>query len=763
MKARKKLLKPRKILKDLSAPLSKDFWIIKKRFWLVWLVWLMKFIIASLVMAIISFIGLWVFAYYHTSDLKDDMGWLIDFDKLANSNFKKSSLVYAADGNTVIGEFFDEVRDPIKAGNIPQVVKNAFIAAEDKGFYSHHGVDPWAITRASAFNIGHVFLPQYFKRSGASTINAQLSRILYAEELEEFRSRKQNIWRKIKEARVAIQINKRYPKDKILGDFLSLIYFGHSVNGVAEATRRYFGKDIRRDSISLRMAAILASLNKSPKLYCPIYHKPAQPEIKKEYSAQESKKLLTKYETDLAKENVRIARAKERYNWVLWRMLKGNFITQEQYDGAEFTKDEPLQPEIIKFTPLKDREFGYGTRFVKEILMFNGYKDEDIMSRSGFRIVTTFDANIQKITTEEFNKHLDLINSEIPYGQEKLKGAFIVIENKTGKILALSGGPNFDEDQYNRILALRSPGSGFKPIVFATAFEAGKTFDDKVCNCPFRMRGANGKTWRPQNFREDSPVPYGYRPLPEILIRSVNLGTLNLAKSIGGGEPIVWTANSLGIWGNPGMIRDNNGNIWFKELGQKLTGGLVPLLPTAIGASDVNLLEMTNGYATFVRDGLYMKPTLIMELKDFEGKTIYKAKPSQATRVIFEETATKVMILMRAVSKIGTAKISMKNIEQQVAVKTGTSNGPRDVQMYGSTPEYTMGIRFGYDSNKVIELPQYMKNVSSRSDMQVSGGWVVGPLFRKIIDRIYENRPKVDFSGEIEVGLQDLLVKLGNK
>lgn len=761
MRAAKKLPYPRELLKELVAPLSKDFWIIKKRFWLVWLVWATKFTIAGLVMAIVAGIGFWAFAYYYTDDLKDDKGHPLDFEKLAHSDFKKSSLVYASDGKTIIGTFFDEVRDPIKANEIPLVVKNAFIAAEDRRFYSHHGIDPQAIVRASFFNICHIFAPQYFQKSGASTIQAQLARRLHDVEVEEFRSRSQNLWRKIKEARVAIQLNKRYSKDKVLGSFLSLIYFGHGVNGVPEATRRYFGKDIRKDirkdGASLRVAAILASLNKSPSLYCPIYHKPTTPDIKKEYSAQETKKLLDKYETDLARENVRITRARDRYNWVLFRMLQENFITQGQCDEAKFTKDDPLQPEIVRFTPLKDRQFGYGTRLVKEMLMFNGYKDEDITSYGGFRIVTPFDINIGKIATEEFNRHLGLINLEIPAGEEKLKGAFVIIENKTSKILALSGGPNFDEDQYNRVLASRSPGSAAKPLTYAAAFEYfGKTFADTICNCPFRMRGANGKAWVPKNYKEDNPVSYGYIPLPIGLIRSVNLATLNLARSVGV-DAIINVAHKLGIWGNTRTIRDSDGNVWFKEPGQELTGGLVPLLPTAIGASDMNLLELTNAYAVFARGGIYMKPTLIMELKDFEGKTIYKTAPAQEKRVLTKETTDRIVILMRAVTKVGTAKISMRNIEQQVAVKTGTSNGPRDVSMIGFTPELTMGIRLGYDSNKIIELPQYLIKVSKSTKMQASGGWVVGPLFRKIIDKIYEQRQKVGFAPEIEQRTQELL------
>ncbi len=743
--------------------LQPDYWIImvRRRPWLKWS--LLSFLFLFTVLPIGGFLTFYYYTGYipFVGDLKDDNGRPLDFDKLARSDFKKASYVYAADGKTKIGIFFDDIRDQIKINEVPPIIKEAFIAAEDQRFYTRlqFGIDPIATFRAGAGDFFHWAGFKYVTRSGASGIPQQLTRMLYAEGVADFRNRKPNILRKLKEARVAIQLVKKYPKDKILEGFLNLIYFGHGVNGVAEATRRYYGKDIRNDKFTPLEAAILASLNKAPSLYCPIYHKPEELELKEIVLDELKKELKHKYELDLVRENVRMAKVNERNDWVLLRMRKENYITAEQYESQVALADnEPLQSSLIHFTPLKNVKFGYASRFVKEMLMFSGYPDEDLTDYGGFRIVTSIDADIQKIATEEFNNHLALINSEIPAGEEKLEGAFVIIENKTGRILALSGGHNFEETQYNRILASRSPGSSFKPFTYAAAFEYyGKTFDDKICNCPFRMRGANGKAWAPKNFKEDNPVGYGYIPLPVGMIRSVNLATLNLARSDGGADPTINIANKVGIWGNPRTVRDGDGKIWFKESGQKLEGGLVPLLPTVIGASDVNLLELTNGYAAFARGGIYMRPTLIMEIKDSEGKAIYKAETPQEKRALSKETADKITILMRAVTKVGTAKISMKDIGQQLGCKTGTSNGPKDLSLMCFTPEITMGIRVGYDSNKVIELPQYMKAVSKTAKMQVSGGWVVGPLFRKIIDKIYLKRPKEEFPPEIEQGLEQLL------
>lgn len=750
---------------------QKNYWVIliKRRWWLKWALFVCFALLA------LSAAGFYYYLYHYTGGFVDDMGRPLDFNKLANSDFKKTSYVYADDKITVIGRFFDEIRDSINISEVPDVIKNAFVAAEDSNFYryrfynrdlnfGHSGIDPLAIVRAGTGNILHSIYAPWGVKSGASTINDQLSRQLYADEIKEFKERQQTFWRKIREARIAIRLDKIYPKDKILEGFLNMPYFGHGVNGVAEATHRYFGKNIRKNRTDLiRIAAILASINKSPSIFCPIYHKPPEPKIDENWSEEKKQKIKTEYEVRIAREHSRILRARERYNYVLLRMFEEGYITKEKHDKAYFSKDEPLQLEIVDFQPLKNQSFGHGARMAKETLFGMGFSDEEITDSGGLRIFTGINLEIQRIATDEFTKHLALLNSELPENHEKLEGAFVIIDNQTGKILALSGGHNFDESQYNRVMASRSAGSGAKPLTYAAAFEFfNKTFDDKICNCPFTMRGgAPGKTWSPKNFREDHPVPNGYIPLPIGMIRSVNLATLNLARDIGM-DTIIETAHRIGIWGNPKIVRDSDGNIWFKEPGQELRDGLVPLLPTAIGASDMNLLEITNAYSVFAREGIYLKPLLVTRVEDSEGQMLYKGELPVGKEVLTKETADKVLTLMRAVTKIGTAKISMRDIKQQVAIKTGTSNGPRDVGMFGGPPDITMGIRMGYDSGKNIELPQYMKKISGRADMQVSGGWVVGPLFRRIIDKIYEKRPITEFQPEIEEGLRQLLEKLEN-
>ncbi|MBI2063118.1 MAG: transglycosylase domain-containing protein [Candidatus Yanofskybacteria bacterium] len=762
----------RDFLKKFKKRLKKDYWVIKIRRqpWLKWVL-----------LGFLSFAtGSYYAFYYYTGnipfvgDLNDDNGKPLDFSKLAHSDFKKASYAYAYDNKTKIGVFNDEIRDPLRASEIPAVVKNAFIAAEDQRFYNHSGIDPLAIGRATFGNLLFKIGIEYWTKSGASGINQQVARRIFEEEVADFRNRAPTFKRKIKEARVAIKLDRMYPKEKILEASLNLPWLGNGAYGVAEATRLYFGKNIRTEPINLREASILASLNKYPSKYSPIFKKPEEIDLRPNSTEKEKEELKKRHETELAIESARLIQAKDHYNWVLKRMEKEGFISRSDYTRASFKKEESLQPDVIKLTPLKNQEFGYGTRLVKEMLMHDGYKDEEITTFGGLRIRTCIDADIQKIVNEEIARLLAELNKEVE-NPEKLHnvasktnpidGSAVMVDVKTGCVTAIVGGHNYLETPYDRAMALRSVGSAVKPFVYTAAFEAGKTFDDTIGNSPFRMRGAYGKPWVPKNFREDNPVPLGQIPIYVGQIRSVNLPTLRLAMEIGMGK-VVDTMHRMGIWGVRGIIKDPGGNIIFRMPGIKDTGdGIIPLLPTAIGASDVNLLELVNAYAVFFRDGLYLPPKLVLEVKDQDGELLYQAPESKTYRSISKETALKELILMRATTKVGTAKISMRNIEQQVACKTGTSNnpneelgeGPGDVSTVCGTPEFVMGIRIGHDMPRPIVIPRYMQRVSGRANMQVSGGWVVGPLTRRIWDKIYTKRPKVKFPQEVETGLQELL------
>ena len=745
--------KPKVLIRTLLTPFRKDYWvvIIKRRSWL------RRTLLAVFLSSLFVAVGGYYYMFHYTGDLLDDKGNPIDFTKPEKPHFKIASYVYDDKGEP-IGRFFEEVRDPIEISQIPKIVQNAFIAVEDKRFRDHSGVDFIAVARAFIGNTFEKFNIKYWRSSGASSIPQQYVRLTYGEEVKAFRNRDHTIARKIKEAKIAIQLIKQHPREKILENYLNSIYFGHGVNGVAEAFSRYFDRDIRKTVPTAREVAIIVSLNKSPAVYCPIFHKPAEPKIAPDMKPDVADKLRKDYDKQLADEGLRMIFAIDRYNWALGRMRDEGYISEQEYQTSLFKKEDHLDLEALKVKPLKDPAFSYGNRMVKELLLGQGHSDKELSASGGLRIYTTINTRIQKIASEEFEKYLAYVNQE-KQPQDRLNGAFVIIEVKTGNILALSGGNDFNETQYNRVMASRSPGSGFKPFTYATALEyGGKDFFSQICNCPFSMRGSRpGERWAPKNFVESNPLPYGNVDLAIALIRSVNLPTLDLARSIGI-DSVVRTANSMGVWGNPGIVRDSNGDIWFRKPGYQIKGGLVPLLPTALGASDVNLLELANAYTVFFRNGVYIRPTLVKSVGSAYGNEIKKTTMPEPRRILSEETATKMLGLLRAATKIGTARTPMKDIQQQVACKTGTSDGPRDLSIWCGSPEMVIAIRFGHDDYRVIELPKYMKKMSGRADLQVSGGWVVGPVARKIIDRIYsETRSQVQFSEGVELKLKELL------
>ncbi|MBI4160558.1 MAG: transglycosylase domain-containing protein [Candidatus Yanofskybacteria bacterium] len=757
---------------------------VKKRPWLKW-------VMLIFVLALPSYV---IWAWYHYGDLTDDARQPLDFERLRKKDFNMASYVYDIKGRQM-GRFFYEARDYAKLEDIPEMVRSAFLAAEDQNFYQYHfdsvgvvlnfghfGIDPIAIGRASFFNTIHKYTGYYMK-SGGSTVNQQLVRQLYEKDIADFRNRAPTFPRKIREARIAVKLDGLYSKDDILEGFLNFPYLGHGANGVVEAWRVYFSKDLRREHPTIREVAIAAALNKSPEKFCPIYHPPEKPGIPKNADEKTRAALEQEYEIKDAKEKARLFKARERWNYVIERLYDNGYISREDYEKEKFKEDEPFKLEIIRLNPIKKKHFVYANRMIKEFLIFNGMSDEEITKAGAKRIESTIDLDIQRILSEEMNKQLADLNKELPES-DLIEGSFIALDVKTGEIRAASGGhEDLSEKQYNRLLARRSPGSAIKPFVYAAALEEGGGLDDPICNCPIRMRGASGKIWAPQNFREENPVPTGKIPRAIGFIRSVNLPTIQMIREVEDGEEkFVELANRCGIWGNRNVLKDSDGRIWFRYISSaeeksanNPEGNLEPRLTSVIGGFGVSLIELAAGYGPFARGGTYIKPTLIREVKNYDGSTWKNFVRPEERRVMSEETARNITVLGRAVTKFGTLKISMRGIEQQIAGKTGTSNsaglniygqpseGPADVLVVTWNPEFIIAIRFGHDKLRSIEVPQYMKRVSGQSSMQVTGGWLAGLVARRAWDRIYKDRPKVAFPEDVEIGTSELVEKYSSK
>ncbi|MDP2754042.1 MAG: PBP1A family penicillin-binding protein, partial [Nitrospirota bacterium] len=396
----------------------------------------------------------------------------------------ESSRVYSSDGK-IIAELYLERRTFVPHYQIPDHVKKAFISVEDIRFYNHPGVDLIGIMRALWHDIKAGGIVE-----GGSTITQQLARMLF---LKPDRS----IKRKIKEAALSIQIEKRYTKDEILGMYLNQAYFGTRAYGIEAAAQTYFDKSGR--SLSIAEAALLASLPKAPSIYSPFKNP---------------------------------QKAKERRTVVLKQMLDHEFITAAQFEEAEKAL-LPLTPHFRKY----DAPF-----FIESLRQNLETKYGNELYTSGYKIYSTLDFGIQQIAEESVARGISSIEKRVKLGVE---AALIAIDMRTGHIKAVAGGSNFWKNQFNRATqALRQPGSAFKPFVYITAIENGMTSDGIINDSPISFGGAKpGQKWNPHNY--DGKY-YGSVTLKTALAKSLNCATVRLAASIGI-DNIIEMAKRLGI------------------------------------------------------------------------------------------------------------------------------------------------------------------------------------------------------------------------
>ncbi len=396
----------------------------------------------------------------------------------------ESTKVYSDEGR-VLAEFYYERRTFVPSYQIPDHVKKAFIAIEDVRFYSHPGIDFIGILRALMQDIRAGGMVQ-----GGSTITQQLAKMLFLKPEKSF-------VRKIKEAVISIQIEKRYTKDEILGLYLNQTYFGTRAFGIEAAAQTYFGK--HSDQLSIAEAALLAALPKAPSLYSPFKNP---------------------------------QKAKERRTTVLTAMLGQKFITKDQYSKA---LEEPLPPS----PSYRKYEAPYFVELLRQHLEQKYGTD---IYTSGYKVYSTIDLNMQHIAEKALSDGVKNIEKREKPG---IQAALVAIDIHTGQIRAMVGGFDFWQTQFNRATqALRQPGSAFKPFVYATAIEGGMTSENLINDSPISFKGARrGQLWSPKNY--DGKY-HGEVTLKTALAKSLNAATVRLASWFGV-EDIIETAQRLGI------------------------------------------------------------------------------------------------------------------------------------------------------------------------------------------------------------------------
>lgn len=432
-------------------------------------------IIFIILSALTGFLG--GFIYWTVSDLPN-IKILQEYTPL------ESSRVYSSDGK-VIAEFYLERRTFIPYYQIPDHVRKAFISVEDIRFYTHPGVDFIGTLRALWHDIKAGGIVE-----GGSTITQQLARMLF---LKPDRS----IKRKIKEAALSIQIERRYTKDEILGMYLNQAYFGTRAYGIEAASYTYFGKSAR--DLTISEAALLASMPKAPSVYSPFKN----PE-----------------------------KAKERRKMVLQQMLNHKFITGAQYEEAEKAV-LPTTPHFRKY------DAPYFMETLRQILEAKYGNDLYI---SGYKIYSTLDFRMQQIAEESVKTGIASAEKRVRPG---IEAALIAIDMRTGHVKAMVGGSNFWKNQFNRATqALRQPGSAFKPFVYIAAIENGMTSEDRINDSPISFKGARpGEKWNPRNY--DNKY-YGRVSLKTALAKSLNAATIRLAANLGV-DTVIEMAKRLGI------------------------------------------------------------------------------------------------------------------------------------------------------------------------------------------------------------------------
>ncbi len=530
-----------------------------------------------------------------------------------------ASQFYDINGNVIYTTLSEERRIPVNIDKIPKHVQRAFIAIEDNRFYEHGGIDYRGTARALVSTLSGREV------QGGSTITQQLAK-------NAFLTQERSIIRKIKEAFIAKELEHKYTKDEILSMYLNRIYFGQGAYGIESASLYYFDKHVQ--NLDIAEAATLAAIPKSPNYYNPFEN------------PQESKK---------------------RQELVIDQMVKYGFINAEQAAQAKAKKMVYSTSHKVKSDPRGYFFDMISQKVIEEV-------GADALYKGGLKIYTTLDMDMQK-AAENAMRHLPSYYTD---GKKLTQPqmALAAVDPKTGYVKAMIGGRG--QDKFNRAtLAVRQPGSAFKPFVYLTAMQNGFTpasiIEDK--------EEEFAKGWKPQN---SDMKWHGKVSLRTALKRSINVPTIKLAREVGV-DKIVANAEKMGI-----STLVDSGAYSDVNLAMAL-GGL---------SKGVNPLEMASAYGVLATNGLYSKPIALLKIVDREGKVLYQAKP-QTKRVIDATSAYLTTNMLEDVLVSGTA--GGMGIGRPAAGKTGTTDTYIDAWFVGYTPDLSTAVWVGDDNNKPMQ------------------------------------------------------------
>ena len=583
---------------------------------------------------------------------------------------EQTSKLLAHDGRQ-IAEIGYERRTPISLHALPEYIPQAVTAIEDKRFYQHSGFDPFGIARA-AFGV-----LTFRNLGGGSTITQQLARNLF----DEIGFQRRYV-RKMKEVRVALDLERAYTKDQILEAYLNEIYMGRGY-GFQNAASNYLGKNIAQ--INIAEAALLAAILNRPGVYDPFRY----PD-----------------------------RAKARRDLVLTRMAAEGHLER---DEAERWKEFPL-PEseptgsVTSLAP-------YFEEWVRQILD-SRFGDE--IYRSGLRVYTTLDVEMQqaaKVSMEEGWRAIeaDSTHFEHPYYSDfdtvqafsgstpYLQGAFVALDPVTGHVKAMVGGRDFEQSKFDRArLANRQAGSSFKPFVYTAAIASRIPASHVVVDAPVVYPQVSGEDWRPANFGGEFKGPMTMR---EGLYTSTNMIAIKVGWEEVGIETVAQTARRMGIQTE------------------------IERFPsTTIGAAEVIPIQMAEAYSTFPNLGTKVRPFPILRVEDSEGVIIWEPLPERTQ--VLDSMVSRIMVsMLEDVVIRGTGYNAIRvrgGLPYQVSAggKTGTTNDGTDVWFAGFTPNLLATVWFGMDA----PIPIFSLGPGKR---QATGGGLAAPVWASFMRRVY--------------------------
>lgn len=655
--------------------------------------------------------------------------------------------VYDSDNN-LIHEFAVEKRVLIKFQDIPKIVQDAIIAAEDAHFWQHTGIYPIAIIRALVSNLRAGRIVQ-----GGSTITQQLAKLLFLNPERTFK-------RKIKEALLAIQIEHNYSKEEILALYCNQIYFGHGIYGIEAASNFFFNKHLNQ--LTLEEAALLAGIPKAAGEYSPLINYKNALErrnyvLRRMYeenfiSEKEAKEAMSKpiilankannseFAAFFLEEVRKYIEKKYGYDGLYTEGLKiyttldtkmqiaaekairaglHNLSKRQKFNGKlmHLSYSDKSELEFVSFKEWNNIEEG---EIIPGIII-EVSSQEAVAKIAKYRCLMNFKSwewtkikeatrlfkigDVPLLRVNKIDNEKNLIECELEQ-EPDMEGALLAMEIGTGKIKAMVGGYSFRKSKFNRaIQALRQPGSAFKPIIFAAAFEKGFTPADIIEDAPITfVNPYTHQVWSPGNYTGDF---LGFITLRRALELSRNTTSVRLLDKIGVNS-LINVAKRLGI-----------------------KSPIQPYLSSALGASDVSLYELVSAYSVFANQGIYVEPYFISKILDSEGNILEEHHPI-LMEALSAEVAYLVTYVLEGVIERGTA-VKAKSLNRILAGKTGTTDDFTDAWFIGYSPSLIAGVWVGYDEKKSLGRNQI-------------GGRVALPIWIDFMKEALKDKSNEDFS-----------------